>query len=333
MSKPFSRLSTATLVIPPELHGCRPIQAMQRLLPAIDRRAIRGVVREGRVLLNGTDLDPNRRLRGGDVLMFLEGSEPECLPRYEPAHGPEPPRILHEDAACVVVDKPPGLATVPERHGDASVHGLLRSWYGNLDLRIVHRLDKDASGALLLAKGKENAAAFDEMLRGQAIDKRYDALVRGRAPRASFACELPIGRTLRGGRVRTGAGKGARPAETRFRTQRSFRGFTLLEARPITGRTHQIRAHLASMRLPLAVDPLYGGARGLYLSEFKPEYRARPGKKEKPLISRLTLHAARLSFLTPDARRPVVAEAPHPKDLAILLDKLTRFAPAGPEQP
>jgi 23S rRNA pseudouridine955/2504/2580 synthase/23S rRNA pseudouridine1911/1915/1917 synthase len=116
-----------------------------------------------------------------------------------------------------------------------------------------------------------------------------------------------------------------RPARTEWRVEERFRGFTLLRCFPKTGKTHQIRVHLAHIGLPLAIDPIYGSADPIRLSEFKRGYHLARGKEERPLISRLTLHAHKLKFIHVDGQ-PVEIEAPIPKDLRALLNQLRRNA-------
>lgn len=319
--------------VPQELHGLRATEALQQLLPAIHRRVIRQLLRDGRITVNGHELQAHRKLRMGDLIAFEQGVELDELPKFRPEPVDTPrPSVLYEDGACLVLEKPAGVATVPDRQGQASLHGNFEAWFPGQDLRIVHRLDKGTSGVLVLAKSKEAAVAFDQMFRERQIEKVYAALVRGRPAREEFVCETPIGRTIKGGRVRLGNGKGARESTTHFRVREHFHGFTLLEARPKTGRMHQIRAHLYSMHIPLIVDPLYGGAREFRLSEFKSDYRARRGRVERPLIDRLTLHAASLRFHTPDpvaGGAEVLVEARLPKDLRVVVEKLRRYAGTG----
>ena len=127
------------------------------------------------------------------------------------------------------------------------------------------------------------------------------------------------------------ATKGGKSAQTDYRPLQRFRGYTLVEARPRTGRTHQIRVHLASIGHPLAVDPLYGGRERMLLSELKPGYRQKTGRPERPLIDRLTLHAAAVR-LPAFQGGEIAVEAPYPKDLRILLSKMEKFRRAHPSR-
>lgn len=326
MASEFDFDESSILVVPDECSGLRAAEVLAYFWPEVRRSSIRLAIREAKVERNGQAVRTHDKLRGGDVL-FLRDLDPDELPLHRGGDEIPKPEVLHEDAACVVIAKPAALATTPERSGQDSVYERLDEWFSDLDLRIVHRLDKGTSGALILAKDADAARAFDEIFREHRIQKDYLALSRGRAPAVDhFSCDVQIGRTLRGGRVKIGEAKGAREAHTDFEVLERFRRFCLIRARPKTGRMHQIRAHLSYMHLPLAVDPLYRGGKSIRLSEFKAGYRAHRGRPERPLIDRLTLHAHRLHFASPDAGRDVMVECEPPKDLRTTLTKLRRYA-------
>lgn len=314
----------------PTEHRLYAQDAIELWLPEIQRPVLRRLLRDGKVLCNGLPMEPKQRVREGDQLSLIEEVNLSKLPRFKrKGKGGfwEKPEVLYEDDSCLVIQKPSGLGSVPDRMGEISVHQKLEDWFGaEADLRIVHRLDKGTSGALILAKGKEAARAFDVAFREKRISKSYLAIVRGIPHLDVLSCNQRIGRTLRGGKVRVGEGKGSREAHTDFRVLDRFRGFALLEARPRTGRMHQIRVHLLELGLPLAVEPLYSKSKGLFLHEFKKGYRKRPSREEKPLISRLTLHAVYLRFLSPDTGEEVRVLAEPPKDFRVALDKLGKFA-------
>ena len=175
-----------------------------------------------------------------------------------------------------------------------------------LRLRAVHRLDKNTTGALVVAKHLEAERALRGAFEEDRVHKTYLALVEGEHPLGDGEEEeidLALGPDeKRSGRmVVDPAGK---PARTRIAVEQRFRGFTWLVCRPLTGRTHQIRVHLSATGFPLAVDPVYGRRNELLLSNVKAGYRAKRGRPERPLISRLTLHAAAIELPSPrvDAR-------------------------------
>lgn len=272
----------------------------------------------GEVCLHG------RRLRGGDVVQV-----PAVPPAPRPRLAVPVPHALFESPTVLVVDKPPGVATVPERDGErASVHGLLDTLRPGADLRIVHRLDRDTSGCLLLGKGLVAARHFDEQFRDGLVAKTYVALVHGAPTEDAFAIDAWLGPDRRrpGKVVATAAsGKGApakglRDAHTDVVVRRRFPRHTLLELRPATGRTHQLRVHLAFAGHPIVGDRDYGGA-PLLLSELKTGYKLRSGRVERPLVERMFLHALRVDFGDVDGSR-ITVEAPLPADLATAVKKL-----------
>ena len=235
------------------------------------------------------------------------------------------PAILFSDAALLVVDKPAGLLSAPGRTGD-DVRTALRAagLVGDSEpLRLVHRLDRETSGVLVLARTLSAQRSLTAQFYARTVEKTYLGLVSGYVT-ADGEVDLPLQVDRGGGRVRV-HGRRGKPAVTRFHVLQRVAGNTLLECRPLTGRTHQIRAHLAAIGHPLAVDPLYGGAEAVYLSHYKQGYRPSARHDERPLIARLTLHALRIAFDHPDSGERVSFEAPIPKDLRATLNQLSRL--------
>ena len=245
--------------------------------------------------------------------------------------------VLAQTDDWVAVTKPAGLATIPGRGEDDSVLerlgrqlGLPSAGTADPRVRVVHRLDKDTSGVLLFARHAAAQRHLSHQFQNNAIGKEYLALVVGRPDQAEGEVDAPLARhptsPLRMAVVR----HGGRPARTGWRVEEAFRHFTLLRVFPKTGKTHQIRVHLQSIGLPLAIDPLYntprggGPAPGLLLSSFKRGYRPAAGETEKPLMERLTLHAERLRFQSP-AGDEVTIEAPLPKDFRAALNMLRKY--------
>ena len=342
---------TETIVVPQERHGLELDEFLCLHFPEFNKGFLRRAVREGLVLIDGMRANPSQKLRGDQVL--LVDLDVDAAPPAPVAPEAELP-ILYEDEDLLVVDKPAGLAVEPERwaRGAASLQGALlalararssRAEEGEdvdaaedapdggapleLRLRSVHRIDKDTSGALIVAKHLEAERALRGAFERCSVKKTYLALVEGEFPLADGEEEeidLAIGPDeKRSGRVIVDpAGK---PARTRIAVRQRFRGFTWLACQPLTGRTHQIRVHLAARGFPLAVDPLYGRRDELLLSNVKAGYRAKPGRPERPLIERLTLHASVLELASlRDAARTIRVEAPLPKDLAQLLKQLAK---------
>jgi RluA family pseudouridine synthase len=232
--------------------------------------------------------------------------------------------ILFSDEALLVVDKPAGLPALPDGYDPAAPHlkSILEPEFGKL--WIVHRLDRETSGVLALARSAAAHRALNAQFEGRQVSKIYHALVKGSPEWETYTARLPL-RPNGDRRHRTVVDpQHGKPAETGLQVLERFRGYTLLEASPHTGRTHQIRAHLAAAGLPLVGDPLYGGA-ALYLSEFKPGFQA-GRESECALLQRVGLHALALELDHPLSSERLRFEAPYPPDFAGALRQLRRYA-------
>ena len=333
---------TYHIPVPDDRAGMELDEFLCLMFPLLGKGFVRGLVREGRVLINGEPVNPSRHVKLGEVLFVdFEESEVETTPPVAPSH---PLLVLYEDEHVLAVEKPAGIAAEPERwqRDAASVAGGLlqisldRS-EGDEGLefrpRLLHRLDKDTSGVLLAAKSIECERYLREAFaRGDGtIQKTYLAIVEGEYPLEDGefdTIDLPIGPDGRrsGKMLVDDRGKAAR---TEVRVRERFSGFSLLECRPLTGRTHQLRVHLSATGFPLIVDPNYGRRSELLLSEFKHNYREKRGHSERPLLTRLSLHAEAIEFPCdpgdPEKRQRV--EALLPKDLARVLKQLAKVRP------
>jgi 23S rRNA pseudouridine1911/1915/1917 synthase len=334
------------ILVPDERSGIELDEFLSLTFPLLNKGFLRQKVRDGRVLVDGSPAKPSQRLKQAQVLS-IEFEEDEDYP-----DAPEAPRIelpvLYEDAEVLVVDKPAGIAVEPERweRGNACVAGaLLELALGRSGLdpalpdepmtgldfrpRLVHRIDKDTSGALLVAKNLESERRLREAFEERRIDKIYLALVEGEHPLAADETEiidLPIAPDLRrSGKMRVH--ESGKEAQTRVRVAQRYAGYTLMACEPLSGRTHQIRVHLSASGFPLVVDPLYGRQDAFNLSTFKRGYRPKRGQVEKPLIERLTLHAASIGFPDQEGRQ-VSVDAPLAKDLDRTLKQLGKWRPA-----
>jgi 23S rRNA pseudouridine1911/1915/1917 synthase len=328
------------IVVPAERAGLELDEFLCLLYPECGKGFLRRQVRDGLVLVDGQRALPSMRLAVDQVLMVDFDEDEAPAPPVDPGI---PIPILHEDDDLLVLDKPSGLSVEPERWAReaGSVAGALlalartRTSAGPADgpagalderLRGVHRLDKDTSGCLVVARHLEAERALRKAFEDHAVEKTYLALVEGEHPLADgeeAVIDLAIGPDeRRSGRVVIDE-KGGKPARTRIAVAERFRGYTLMRCHPESGRTHQIRVHLAAMGFPLAVDPLYGRRDALLLSDIKAGYRPKKGRPERPLVQRLTLHAERIRLASPGhPGRAVEVAAPLPRDLSQLLKQL-----------
>ena len=281
-------------------------------LADITRSQARRWIESGRVQLNGASARPSVRVAEGDALV---ADAPEPLPS---PLTPEdiPLDVLHEDADLIVIDKPAGLVVhpAPGHPGGTLVNALLHHCGdlagvgGVLRPGIVHRLDRGTSGVMVAAKNDAAHAHLAEQFRAHSIEREYRTLVRSVPSVDSGRIDRPIGRHRTDRKrmsVKTNVGREAQTAwrvlKRFMRAQRSW-----LSILPETGRTHQIRVHLASVGMPIVGDPVYG----------------RKGAQRDPQLERPALHAARLGFVHPTSAERLHFEAPLPRDLADALAAL-----------
>lgn len=279
--------------------------------PALSRSQAQRLIAEGLVLVNGAPARSSMKPEVGDTVAV-------ALP---PPATPEPERIpftiLYEDDDILVIDKPAGLAVhpAPGRPGHTLVNALLAYLAVPPDtgdpLRpgIVHRLDMDTSGVMVIAKNRAAQAHLKEQFRSRQVAKTYVALVRGRLTPERGAIEAPIGRDPGNPRRMAVAEEGrGREARTRYRVLRYADGCSLLEVFPETGRTHQIRVHLAAIGHPVVGDVTYG---------------APPTGRPRGEQVRQFLHASRIRFRLPSTREFVEFESGMPADLSGALERLS----------
>jgi 23S rRNA pseudouridine1911/1915/1917 synthase len=255
--------------------------------------------------------------------------------------------ILYEDDDLLVIDKPAGLLVIPDRWDPSkpTVVKLARTYLQARTVTpgaappqtphiwVVHRLDRDTSGVLILAKSDRAHAALSRQFEHGKVQKTYLALVSSQGIRAEGVIRLPIGPHPHRPGVMTIRRQQGKSAITRYAISERFRGYTLLQVRPQSGRSHQIRVHLEAIGHPLAIDPLYGSGQPLLLSALKPAYRPKTGTEERPLMARLTLHAQALELLHPTHGGSCKWVAPLPKDFAAVLRNLRRYRSLPGEPP
>jgi 23S rRNA pseudouridine1911/1915/1917 synthase len=293
--------------VPDEAAGER-LDRFLASLPEIGSRGLAERVLATGVLVDGQREAKSHRLTGGEELEF---DPPERAATGLAAEEMDL-RIAYEDEHLVVVDKPAGLVVHPAPgHATGTlVHGLLAHDVAGGDEDrpgIVHRLDRDTSGLMVVARSEEAHRRLQQLVRGRGLERHYRALVVGRPRSRSGRIEAPIGRDRREPMRHSLDTDTPRQAVTHFKLVELFPRHALLDVKLETGRTHQIRVHLAAIDLPVAGDPVYGRPRELGLE-------------------RQFLHAARLAFTHPFTGQHVDVESPLPPDLAAALERAPREA-------
>lgn len=322
------------LVVDPSQQGWRLDLFLVHHFPQYSRTHLRRVITSGGVRIDEDQGGkPSYRLLAGQrVLVVL----PE-VPREAPQPEPIPLEILYEDDWLVVVNKPPGMVVHPARgHWSGTLAsalqfhfaGQLSSVAGPVRPGIVHRLDRDTSGAILVAKTDPAHGRLAAQFQARTVQKEYWALVAGSPERDRDVVQQPIGlhpRQREKMAIRRGPGAGRR-AETFYEVIERFDGFALVRVVPKTGRTHQIRVHLDHIGCPVLCDRQYGGRARIPRGEI----RGDPAD-EVVLLDRQALHARRLRFSHPESGRAVAVEAPLPADLSGVLAELRahRVPPPG----
>lgn len=306
------------LAVPAELAGARLDVALARLAPDLTRARAKRLVDAGCVRLAGRPAKAAARLRAGDVLeVEVPPPEPSGLVAQD-----LPLSVLYEDRDLVVLDKAAGMVVHPARGSPHStvVNALLHR-LGSASrlsrLGLVHRLDKDTSGCLVVARTEAALAGLQAQWKGRTVEKVYLALCHGALAREG-TLDTPYGRHARDRTRFTGRLASGRRAVTGWRTLEAFgKEASLAEVTLHTGRTHQIRVHLAEAGHPLLADATYGGTRR--------EARLPAGsaaRRAAEAIGRQALHAARLAFDHPRTGRRLSLEAPLPEDLRAALGVL-----------
>jgi 23S rRNA pseudouridine1911/1915/1917 synthase len=304
---------------PPEARGERLDQYLARAFPELTRSRIRGLIDAGHARVDGRPVKAAARLRGGELLSLHVPAPVAAVPQAEAL----PLEVLHEDKDLVVVNKAAGMVVHPGA-GHASgtlVNALLHRVKdlagvgGELRPGIVHRLDKDTTGCLAVAKNEQALVALQKAFKTRAVEKTYLALVHGH-PKAEGRIETLYGRHPVHRQRFTGKVKEGKSAVTVFRTRELFEGAALVEVDLLTGRTHQIRVHLTESGHPLLCDALYGAGRK----------GKGPVVEAQAQLGRQALHAWRLNFAHPRTGKLLKLEAPLPEDLRDCMKVLRKGA-------
>jgi 23S rRNA pseudouridine1911/1915/1917 synthase len=301
------------LIIPPDLAGLRLDQALQKLLPEYSRSRLQEWVRQELVKVEGKSATPKQSVWGGETVTI----EPQLSPT-ESAFAPQEIAldIVFEDEALIVIDKPAGLVVHP---GSGNWEGtLLNALLHHAPqltaiprAGIVHRLDKDTSGLLVVAKTLTAQTDLVRQLQARTVKREYLAVAQGIVAHDGTV-ETAIGRHPVQ-RTKMAVVPSGKPAITHYRVMEHFAAHTLIECRLETGRTHQIRVHLQSIGHPLAGDPTYGG---------RPVAAAPATRDAIKKLGRQALHAARLGLIHPVTQEAVEWHAEIPADMATLIEFL-----------
>ena len=240
--------------------------------------------------------------------------------------------ILYEDDNLIAVNKPAGLLVTPDRWNPSipTIQDMLREYLrrqaggGHPNVRVVHRLDKDTSGAIVVAKNIQTQAYLSKQFEKGEVTKTYYAIVKGVMSKDEGVINFALLESSKKPGTMTVNKKGKQSISV-YKVLERFKEATLVEVNPLTGRTHQVRVHLTASGYPLLFDPLYGDETPLYLSDFKKDYKGKQ-EQEKPFLSRLTLHAFRVSLKEPAEEKTLVLEASLPDDLARTLKYLRKYS-------
>ncbi len=233
---------------------------------------------------------------------------------------------IYEDEDFIILNKPAGVLTIPDRfaRGIPNLYDILKEKYG--EIFVVHRLDKETSGVICFAKNEEAHSDLSEKFEEHEVKKIYLALITGHLRNKQGRIDIPLSENPKlPGTMKVDYENGKRSI-TEYRVLEEFENFSLLEVRPLTGRMHQIRVHFKAIGHPLAIDSVYGNRQEIFLSEIKKKYKPKEDEPEKPLMSRLTLHALRLGFFHFRKKEYVEFEARLPKDFESLLKQLRKYS-------
>jgi 23S rRNA pseudouridine1911/1915/1917 synthase len=324
------------IVVPVESAGQRLDQFLAAQLPDISRARVQLLLEEGSALVNGAQAKPSLKLKGGEAITVLADPAPPPLRAIAEAI---PLDVLYEDSDLAVVNKPAGMmvhagagATDSDRNRGTLVNALLYRFSqlsevgGETRPGIVHRLDKETSGIILVARNDAAHRNLARQFSGRAVKKRYVALVHGWPERQRGTINAPISRdAIRRTRMTT-RGSGGRTAVTHYevveRIDSAYGKFALLEVHIETGRTHQIRVHMGSIGHPVVGDSLYGAPGVLRHATSGRKPAAKSGTLPALRLDRNFLHAAAIELTHPRTGKPLSFAAPLPDELNSFADRL-----------
>jgi len=296
--------------------------------PQISRNRIQTLIHDGLALVNGKSEKPGYKVKTGEHITL---DLPERIV-YEVLPEPIPLAVVFEDPHIIVLNKPPGLVVhpAPGNYTGTIVNALLHH-YGSLPVSgsgdaatarkragIVHRLDKDTSGVMVVARTHEALSSLSAQFHDRVVRKKYLALVAGVIKKGSGTIEVGLGRHVKERKKISTHTNNAREAITLFKVRERFGNATLVEVEIKTGRTHQIRVHMAHIGHPVLGDRVYGGKQAVSFGENR--------------ISRQMLHAESLSILHPETGSPLAFTVPMPRDMTEVIDWLRTTKKTQPER-
>jgi len=295
--------------------------------PDYSRTFVQALLREGHITVNGRPVKPSYTPVAGDRVVAVVPAR-----RHEEIRPEDiPVDVIYEDRWLVAVNKPPDLVVHPSKGHqtgtlvNALAHRFqqLSGLYGPLRPGIVHRLDRDTSGVILVIKDESVHERIARQFEHRQVSKEYVAVCEGRIELDGDLIDAPIGPSERRRDKMAVLEDGGKPAKTIYTVTERLGQFTVVRCSPLSGRTHQIRVHLQFIGHPIVADALYGLRDALYLSELTGEEHA---PDEEPLIARQALHAHRLTIHHPALDEQMTFEAPLPEDMRRLMDALRRHA-------
>lgn len=302
-------METRRIVVGPEISNIRlDFFLAKELTETFSRTKIKQLIEAGKIRLNTHPAKPHTRVAPGDQILIDDQAEPEELDRAESI----PIDIVYEDEDIIVVNKPTGMVVHPgcgNPRGtlvNALLHHTksLSSLGDTIRPGIVHRLDKDTSGLLVIAKNDRAHRHLADQFKRHQINRRYWVVVKGVVQHNEMRADEPLGRSVMDRKRVVIKPDDGKPAATNFRVLKRFSNATLLEARPETGRTHQIRVHLRALGYPVLGDLVYGVV--------------------SPFIQRQALHAKELGFLHPKTGQKLLFISDLPADMECLLEQLAK---------
>ncbi|HEX5051482.1 MAG TPA: RluA family pseudouridine synthase [Planctomycetota bacterium] len=328
LSKPLEQLR---ILVDARLHGQRLDLALTAVLTWRSRASIHRLIERKHVRVDGRAASPSRRVRNGETIVVDIPPNPVANP--DPGANVEFP-VLYEDQWMIAIDKPPGMAVHPSgrRLDGTLIHALHRRYRNANDPshdvvpRLLHRIDVETSGVVAVGLDEQFHHLVARQFEDRLVAKSYLAIVRGKPPERYGTVDLPIVPDKSSAvrlKLTTGAPGTGLPALTHYRFVRGNRDYSLLEIRPKTGRTHQIRVHMAAIGCPLVGDKLYGGDEQLFLHQIAGTLAAE--HRAALVLDRHALHSHSLTFHHPMLGRDTTLVAPLPTDMADLVPSADRI--------